>query len=80
MLATSWVSKYRLSIRNIADPTKSSRKLTIGVPYTNANSPGLTLIRPPIRQAEADTELTLSTSAATAVAQLTLTNPGELAL
>ena len=37
--ATSWVSKYRLSIRNIADPTKSSRKLTIDVLYTNAHSP-----------------------------------------
>ena len=42
------------------------------IPYTNANSPGLTPIGPPMWQAEADIELTLSASSATAVSQLTL--------
>ena len=36
------------------------------VPYTNANSPRLMSIGPPMWQAEADTELTMSASSATA--------------
>ena len=39
---------------------------TNNVPYTNDNSPGLTPIGPPMWQAEADTELTMSASSATA--------------
>ena len=37
------------------------------LPYYNVNSPGLTSIGPPIWQAEADRELTVSASPATAV-------------
>ena len=43
------------------------------LPYTKANSPGLTLIGPPMWQAEADTEPTLTASPITAVGQSMLT-------
>ena len=43
------------------------------VPYFNVNSPGLTAIGPPMWQAEADRELTLSALPATAAGQSTLT-------
>ena len=43
------------------------------MPYTNGNSPGLTPMGPPMGHAEADRELTLSASPATAVGEQTLT-------
>ena len=43
------------------------------VPYTNRIWPGLTEFGPPMWQAEADTELTLSAASATAVGQILLT-------
>ena len=43
------------------------------VPYTKANSLGLTPFGPPMCQVEADTELTMSASPVTAVGQFTLT-------
>ena len=45
----------------------------MNLPYYHANSPGLTPIGPPIWQAEADTELTMSATPVTAVGQLALT-------
>ena len=43
-----------------------------GVPWSNAFWPGLTPFGPPMWQAEADTELTLSASPTTAVGQKAL--------
>ena len=43
------------------------------LPYSNPDSSGLTQIGPPMWQAEADTQLTLSASPATAVGQSKLT-------
>ena len=42
------------------------------IPWSNAFWPGLTAFGPPMWQAEADTELTLSASPATAVGQKAL--------
>ena len=62
---------YRVRIR-IFESTKSHWYSICfhHLPYTNANSPGLTAIGPPMWQAEDDTDLTLSASPATAVGQL----------
>ena len=48
---------------------QTTKKIGMSIPYSNLDSPGLTQIGPPMWQAEADTELTLSASPATAVGQ-----------
>ena len=50
-------------------------QLVDGFTYSNLASPGLIQIRPPPWQAEADTEVTLSASPASAVGQSKLTLP-----
>ena len=47
----------------------SERKRKLYLPYSNLDSPWVTQIGPPMWQAKADTELTLSASPATAVGQ-----------
>ena len=44
----------------------------LGVPWSNVFGPGLTPFGPPMWQAEADTEMTLSASPSTAVGQKAL--------
>jgi len=52
---------------------KQQKTLDYGIPYTKICSPGLTSVRPPMWQAEAVKELTLSASPAKAVGEQTLT-------
>ena len=51
---------------------KRGKVLANELPYTNRIWPGLTEFGPPMWQAEADTELTLSASPTTAVGQKAL--------